>query len=62
MDALFLQTLIDRFDRPDVDALVLAGLQLYIETANLLAMVLRPKDEPLIKQTIELIQEGMKKS
>jgi hypothetical protein len=41
---------------------VLAGLQLYIETANLLALVLRPKDEPLIKQTIELIQEGMKKS
>jgi Nucleotidyltransferase domain len=39
---------------------VVAGLKLYVETAQLLVKVLRSEDEPLIKQTTELIEEGLK--
>jgi hypothetical protein len=39
---------------------VVAGLQLYIETAQLLEMALQPEDKPLINQTIERIRDGLK--
>jgi len=47
---------------PTLREQVVAGLQLYIETAQLLETALQPEDKPLIKQTIELIQDGLKKS
>jgi hypothetical protein len=44
---------------PTLHEQVVAGLQLYIETARLLAPVLRAEDQPLIEQTVELIQNGL---
>jgi hypothetical protein len=43
---------------PTLREQVVAGLQLYVETADLLAMVLQPEDRALIKQTVGLIQES----
>jgi Nucleotidyltransferase domain len=41
---------------------VVAGLRLYIVTAALLAPVLRVEDQPLIKQTVELLRHNLDRS
>jgi hypothetical protein len=44
---------------PTLREQVLAGLRLYIMTAALLAPMLRPEDQPLIMQTVELIRHSL---
>ena len=44
---------------PTLREQVVAGLRLYIATAALLAPMLRPEDQPLIMQTVELIRHSL---
>ena len=44
---------------PTLREQVVAGLRLYIATAALLAPILRPEDQPLIMQTVELIRHSL---
>jgi len=44
---------------PTFQEQVLAGLRLYGLTATLLAPILRPEDQPLITQTVELIRHSL---
>jgi hypothetical protein len=44
---------------PTLQEQVLAGLRLYGVTATLLAPILRPEDQPLITQTVELIRHSL---
>ena len=47
---------------PTLREQVLAGLRLYTVTADLLAPMLRVEDQPLIKQTVELIRHSLETS